>query len=106
MSPMRFPTGSSFLPVLPQVAGVFVGFLVLAQIAGLGLTKALPLPVRSGRALLFSLGTRNFFIVLPLALALRQEWRLAMVVILFQALVELLGILVYLKAVPRFLPDR
>lgn len=99
-------TVTASLPVLPQVAGVFVGFLVLALITGLGLTKALSLPARSGRALVFSLGTRNSFVVLPLALALSPEWRLAIVVIVFQSLVELLGVLVYLKAVPRLLPDR
>jgi ACR3 family arsenite efflux pump ArsB len=99
-------TVTASLPVLPQVTGVFVGFLVLALIAGLGLTKALNLPARSGRALVFSLGTRNSFVVLPLALALTPEWRLAIVVIVFQSLVELLGVLVYLKAVPRLLPDR
>ena len=94
------------LPVLPQVTGVFVGFLVLALFAGLAITRALDLPARSGRALVFSLGTRNSFVVLPLALALPPEWRLAIVVIVFQSLVELLGVLVYLKAVPRLLPER
>ena len=99
-------TVTASLPVLPQVAGVFVGFLVLALIAGLGVTKVLGLSARSGRALVFSLGTRNSFVVLPLALALPPEWRLAIVVIVFQSLVELLGVLVYLKAVPRLLPER
>lgn len=94
------------LPVLPQVAGVFISFLVLALIAGLALARVFDLPARSGRALVFSLGTRNSFVVLPLALALTQEWRLAIVVIVFQSLIELLGVLVYLKAVPRLLPDR
>jgi len=94
------------LPVLLQVAGVFIGFLVMALFAGLILTRVFRLPARSGRALVFSLGTRNSFVVLPLALALSQEWRLAIVVIVFQSLVELLGVLVYLEAVPKFLPDR
>ncbi|HRO00100.1 MAG TPA: arsenic resistance protein [Nitrobacter sp.] len=98
-------TVTASLPILPQVAGVFVGFLVLALIAGLGVSKVLGLPARSGRALVFSLGTRNSFVVLPLALALSAEWRLAIVVIVFQSLVELLGVLVYLKAMPRLLPE-
>ena len=34
------------LPVLPQVTGVFVGFLVLALFAGLAITRALDLPAR------------------------------------------------------------
>lgn len=106
ISASQVQTVTASLPVLPQVAGVFVGFLVLALIAGLATTRALDLPTRSGRALIFSLGTRNSFVVLPLALALPQEWRLAVVVIVFQSLVELFGVLAYLKAVPRLLPDR
>lgn len=106
ISASQVQTVTSSLPVLPQVAGVFVGFLVLALLAGLGLARAFRLPPRAGRALVFSLGTRNSFVVLPLALALSTEWQLAIVVIVFQSLVELLGVLVYLKAVPRLLPDR
>ena len=106
ISASQVQTVTASSPVLPQVAGVFVGFLVLALIAGLAMTRLLGLPARSGRALVYSLGTRNSFVVLPLALALPQEWRLAIVVIVFQSLVELLGVLVYLKAVPRLLPAR
>lgn len=106
ISASQVQTVTASLPVLPQVAGVFVGFLVLALIAGLAIARLLDLPARSGRALVFSLGTRNSFVVLPLALALSPEWRLAIVVIVFQSLVELLGVLVYLKAVPRLLRDR
>lgn len=106
ISASQVQTVAASLPILPQVTGVFVGFLVLALIAALAIARALDLPPRSGRALVFSLGTRNSFVVLPLALALPQEWRLAIVVIVFQSLVELLGVLVYLKAVPRLLPDR
>lgn len=64
------------------------------------------LPVRSARALTFSLGTRNSFVMLPLALALTPGWRAAVVVIVVQSLIELFGMLAYLKAVPRLLPDR
>jgi ACR3 family arsenite efflux pump ArsB len=93
------------LPVLAQVAGVFVAFLVLALLAGLMISCAFRLPARSARALAFSLGTRNSFVVLPLALALSAEWRLAIVVIVFQSLVELIGVLAYLRVVPRLLPE-
>lgn len=92
-------------PVLPQVAGVFVAYLILALLAGLVLARSFGLPARPARALVFSLGTRNSFVVLPLALALSSEWRLAIVVIVFQSLVELFGVLVYLKAVPWLLPQ-
>ncbi len=99
-------TVAAALPVLPQLAGVFAGFLLLALMAGLWLARGLGLPPRSGRALVFSLGTRNSFVVLPLALALPPEWRLATVVIVVQSLVELIGVLFYLRLVPRLLPLR
>lgn len=91
------------LPVLGQVLGVFVAFLVVAALIGLLLGRLLRLPVRSARALIFSLGTRNSFVVLPLALALAPAWQTATVVIVFQSLVELFGMVVYLWIVPRLL---
>ncbi|MFC3097941.1 arsenic resistance protein [Alteraurantiacibacter palmitatis] len=92
------------LPVLGQVTGVFVVFLVAAALIGLALSKILRLPVGSSRALVFSLGTRNSFVVLPLALALAPQWQTATVVIVFQSLVELFGMVAYLWLVPRMLP--
>ncbi|NCN84042.1 MAG: arsenic resistance protein [Sphingomonadales bacterium] len=92
------------LPVLGQVLGVFVTFLVTAALIGLALSKFLRLPVGSARALVFSLGTRNSFVVLPLALALAPQWQVATVVIVFQSLVELFGMLAYLLLVPKMLP--
>lgn len=93
------------LPVLGQVTGVFVAFLIAAALIGLGLTKILRLPVGSARALVFSLGTRNSFVVLPLALALAPQWQIATVVIVFQSLVELFGMVAYLWLVPKIIPD-
>jgi ACR3 family arsenite efflux pump ArsB len=95
------------LPALGQVLGVFVAFMFVAAFLGLGLGRGLRLPVASTRALIFSLGTRNSFVVLPLALALAPQWQTATVVIVFQSLVELFGMVAYLWAVPRFLaPSR
>lgn len=91
------------LPVLGQVTGVFVAFLVLAALIGMLLARACSLPAASGSALIFSLGTRNSFVVLPLALALAPQWQTAIVVIVFQSLVELFGMVAYLWLVPRFL---
>jgi ACR3 family arsenite transporter len=42
-------------------------------------------------------------VVLPLALALAPQWQAATVVIVFQSLVELFGMVAYLWIVPRFL---
>lgn len=91
------------LPVMGHVLGIFVAFLVLAALIGVALGKMLDLPAASASALIFSFGTRNSFVVLPLALALAPQWQTATVVIVFQSLVELFGMVVYLWLVPRFL---
>ncbi len=82
---------------------VFVAFLVAAA----GLAKLLAwwmaLPADQGRTLAFSFGTRNSFVVLPLALSLPAGWGLAAVVIVVQSLVELLGMVLFLWWVPKHL---
>jgi ACR3 family arsenite efflux pump ArsB len=91
------------LPVLGHALGVFVAFLVVAALIGVLLGRMRHLPAGSAHALIFSLGTRNSFVVLPLALALSRQWQRATVVIVFQSLVELFGMVAYLWLVPRFL---
>lgn len=89
------------LPLLGQLTGVFVAYLLLAAALGVALGRAFVLPVGATRTLVFSFGTRNSFVVLPLALALPDTWAAAVVVIVLQSLVELLGMVAYLWAVPR-----
>lgn len=94
------------LPVLGHVAGIFVAFLVLALLLGLVLGRVFGLPATSARTLVFSFGTRNSFVVLPLSLALAAPWQAATVVIVFQGLVELFGMVAYLWLLPRIVLDR
>lgn len=89
------------LHVLPLVVPVFGVFLVAAALVAKALARWLALPAPEGRTLAFSLGTRNSFVVLPLALALPAGWEATAVVIVVQSLVELLGMVVYLWWVPR-----
>ena len=89
-------------PMLLEVLPVFVGFLLVAAVLARLLTRALRLPMDAGRTLAFSLGTRNSFVVLPFALALPAGWETTVVVIVFQSLVELFGMVFYLW----WLPDR
>ncbi len=86
-----------------QVSAVFVAYLILAAVGGVVLGRLFGLAPSATRALVFSLGTRNSFVVLPLALALPAAWQSATVVIVFQSLVELFGMVAYLWAVPRLL---
>jgi arsenite transporter len=86
--------------LLARVLLVYVAFLVIAAFIALLLGKLFRLPPFQGRVLAFSLGTRNSFVVLPLALALPSSFELAVVVIVFQSLVELFGMVAYLWLVP------
>ena len=90
-------------PLLGALALVFAAFLVLAGALSRVLAGLFRLPVAQGRALAFSFGTRNSFVVLPLALALPASFEVAVVVVVFQSLVELLGMAVGLWFVPRVL---
>lgn len=80
---------------------VFAGFLAIAAALSRVLARLFGLPAVQGRVLAFSLGTRNSFVVLPLALALPPSFEATAVVIVFQSLVELFGMVAYLWWVPR-----
>jgi ACR3 family arsenite efflux pump ArsB len=96
------------LPVLAHVFWLYVGFLFGAALLAKALSQIFKLPVTVGRTLAFSLGTRNSFVVLPLAVALPVGWEAAAVVIVFQSLVELFGMVFYLWWIPQrlFAPER
>lgn len=89
------------LPVLAAVTGVFVVYLVLSVALGLWMGARWRFGEPATRALALSFGTRNSFVVLPLSLALAPEWQAATVVIVFQSVVELVGILFLLWFLPR-----
>lgn len=94
------------LPVLGAIAWACAAFLVGAAVLGLGIGRGLRLPVAQRRTLLFTLTTRNSFVVLPFALALPEAWAVAAIVIVFQSLLELFGMALLVWLVPRvLLPD-
>ncbi len=82
---------------------VFVAYVALAAVVGRFTVRLYSLPARVGRGVVFSVGTRNSFVVLPLALALPPEWHLAVAVIVIQAFVEMLGMLAFIRLVPGWL---
>lgn len=79
---------------------VFVIFLIVTVLFAKLLTSIFKLPVAQGRVLAFSFGTRNSFVVLPIVLALPEQYQTAIVVVAFQPLIELIGMLIYIKVVP------
>ena len=88
---------------LGQVAGVvpvYVAFLAIMAVVGLVVARAFGLCTREGRALVFTGATRNSLVVLPLALALPAAFDLTPAVVVTQTLVELAGLLVYVRLVP------
>lgn len=98
------PAALAVWDTLGVVALLFVAFLAGSTALALGLARGFGLPSADSRTLIFNLGTRNSFVVLALATALPLELRLAAAVIAIQILVELLGMVLYLRWVPHFRP--
>lgn len=86
--------------VLVSVLPVFVLFLLLAALLAKWLGRCFGLPLTQSRTLAFSFGTRNSFVVLPLALLLPPGYEVAVVVIVLQSVVELFGMVFYLWWLP------
>lgn len=90
---------------LLAVVPVFVGFLVVMVLAGAAAGRVARVDAPARRALAFSGATRNSLVVLPLALALPASMSLAAAVVVTQTLVELIGMVVLVRLVPRLIPD-
>ena len=86
--------------ILLAVLPIFLMFPVIVALIARVLAHWLALPMEAGRTLAFSMGTRNSFVVLPVALALPAGWELTAVVIVFQSLIELLGMVFFLWWLP------
>ena len=80
-----------------QVLLLFITYLIFAAFLGRVLGRLFRLPLPSARTLNFSFGTRNSFVVLPFAV----------VIIIFQSLVELFGTAAYPRWVlGKLIPER
>lgn len=90
--------------LVPRIVPLALAFLVGGTLIGLVLARMARLAAAPARTLVFTLTTRNSFVVLPLALALPAGWEAAALVIVLQSLVELFGMLALLWLVPRLLP--
>ncbi|MEU7375148.1 bile acid:sodium symporter [Streptomyces albidoflavus] len=92
---------------LGDVAAVvpfYAAFLVVMAFAGLAVARLFRLGAPAGRAVVFTGATRNSLVVLPLALALPDRFAAAGAVVVTQTLVEVVGMVVYVRLVPRLLP--
>ncbi len=88
------------------VVPFYVVFLVVMAFAGKAVARLFRLDAPAGRAVVFSGATRNSLVVLPLALALPDELAVAAVVVVTQTLVEVVGMVAYVRVVPRLLPAK
>ena len=86
---------------LAAAAAIFVAFLIVMAFVGVGVGRLFRQDMPATRALVFSGATRNSLVVLPLALALPPALSLAAVVVVTQTLVELIGMVLYVRYVPR-----
>jgi ACR3 family arsenite efflux pump ArsB len=93
---------SSLLRVLP----IYVAFLIVMVPLGVLTGRVFGQDVPATRAVVFSGATRNSLVVLPLALAVPEALALASVVVVTQTLVELVGMVTYVRLIPRLLPRR
>ena len=86
------------------VAAIYAAFLIVMAPIGVVVSRRLRLDVPGARALTFSGATRNSLVVLPLALALPEPYAIAPVAVVTQTLVELVGMVIYVRVIPRLMP--
>lgn len=94
-----------YFPMALQAVPIYVAFMLIVPLLVRLLVRPFGLNARAGRALIFSAGTRNSLVVLPLALALPETWVAVPAIVVTQTLVELTGELLYIRLVPKLLPD-
>lgn len=87
---------ASLLTVVP----LYAAFLLVMVPLGLLAAKPAGLDASATRAVVFSGATRNSLVVLPLALALPGPLALAALVVVTQTLVELIGMVLYVRFLP------
>lgn len=87
------------------VVPIYAAFLVIMAFVGLAAARAARLDTGRSRALIFSGATRNSLVVLPLALALPAGYAITPTIVVTQTLVELIGMLAYMRLIPRLVPS-
>lgn len=86
------------------VVPIYAAFLLIMALLGLAAARTARLDTGPARALVFSGATRNSLVVLPLALALPDGYAITAAIVVTQTLVELIGMLVFIRLVPRLVP--
>lgn len=92
------------LGALLAVVPLFAAFLIVMVPLGLLAARQAHLDIPATRAVVFSGATRNSLVILPLALALPAPLALAALVVVTQTLVELIGMVLYVRFLPLIVP--
>ena len=100
----QVPKIGGHLGDVAAVVPFYVAFLIVMAFAGRAVARLFHLDAPASRAIVFAGATRNSLVVLPLALALPDRLSLAAVVVVTQTLVEVMGMVIYVRTVPRLLP--
>lgn len=85
---------------------IYVAFAAVMVPIGMAAGRIARLDAPGRRAIVFSGATRNSLVVLPLALALPDRFALAPLVVVTQTLVELVVMVLFVRLIPRLIPDR
>ncbi|GAA1503016.1 arsenic resistance protein [Sphaerisporangium rubeum] len=100
----QIPKLGGNLTDVARVIPFYVFFLIVMPLAALALSRLFRLDPPSGRALIFTGATRNSLVVLPLALSLPDHLAIAPLVVVTQTLIEVLGMVLYVRLIPRVIP--
>jgi arsenite transporter len=99
----QVPNLSDDITKVAAVVPFYVLFLLVMAFAGGAVARLFHLDVPASRAVVFTGATRNSLVVLPLALALPDELTVAAAVVVTQTLVEVIGMVIYVRLVPRLI---
>lgn len=99
----QLPRVQDSIGQIVAVVPIYVVFLTLMPLLGRVTAGLFRMDVGESRALVFTTVTRNSLVILPLALALPSRYALAPAVVVTQTLVELSGMVVLTRVVPRWL---
>ncbi|CAJ1505368.1 arsenic resistance protein [[Mycobacterium] burgundiense] len=100
----QFPKISDQTDQVVRVVPLYAAFLLIMALIGLVAGRLLRLDAGRSRALVFSGATRNSLVVLPLALALPDAYAITAVIVVTQTLIELVGMVIYVRVIPRLIP--
>lgn len=89
------------MDLIIRVIPIYIAFMIVMPFVTRLIVNWFGLDIKAGRAVIFSSGTRNSLVVLPLALALPGDLStLVSAIIVTQTIVELAGELIYIRIVP------